>query len=116
MDKITEVLNKYVMYAIYGVFFLVFINTCSTRSRNKENYKMRSEIDTLAIQLNTLKHSIYIKEELDSRMKIQGYELSKNILYDWNAVVRTKIRPDDRTKEYDVLIAKERAILEKITE
>lgn len=114
MDKITKLLNKYVMYAIYGVFFLVFINTCSTRSRNKENVRMRAEVDTLTTQIDVLRNSIYTSDELDSRMKIHGYEISKRTLYDWNSIIRTTVRPDDKMNEYDNLISAERKILEKI--
>jgi hypothetical protein len=34
-------------------------------------------------------------------MEIEGYEISKRMLYDQNAIVRTTVRPDDRMNEYD---------------
>lgn len=39
--------------------------------------------------------------ELKRAVEIEGLRISKRTLYDWNAVVRTAVRPDDRMNEYD---------------
>jgi hypothetical protein len=39
-------------------------------------------------------------------IEIEGLKASKRTLYDWNAVVRTAVRPDDRMNEYDAQIEK----------
>jgi hypothetical protein len=39
-------------------------------------------------------------------IEIEGLRASKRTLYDWNAVVRTAVRPDDRMHEYDAQIEK----------
>jgi transposase len=49
----------------------------------------------------TIDSNTYSKQQL----KILEYRISKNILYDWNAVVRTEIRPDDRMNYYDEKIS-----------
>ena len=48
-----------------------------------------------------LNSHIYTKDELDTRISIEGYEISKRMLYDQNTIVRTTVRPDDRMNEYD---------------
>ena len=39
-------------------------------------------------------------------IEIGGLKTSKRTLYDWNAVIRTTVRPDDRMNEYDQEIKK----------
>ena len=107
-DKIELKLSKYVMYPLYiiailGVFS--FFKGCST---SKENTKLRKEITVLSAEIdstniaNQIKFdNIYTQEELDIRMEIEGLRTSKRTLYDWNAVIRTTTRPDDRMNEYD---------------
>lgn len=38
---------------------------------------------------------------LQRAVEIEGLKISKRTLYDWNSVVRTAVRPDDRMNEYD---------------
>ena len=104
MKNIFESLNKYVMYAIYVLLLMSAINGCNGCSSQKENLRLRKEVDSLNLSINKLKETSYSKKELDTRMSIGGYEISKRMLYDQNAIVRTTIRPDDRMAEYDVKI------------
>jgi hypothetical protein len=46
--------------------------------------------------------SIKMRKEIE----IGGLKASKRTLYDWNAVVRTTVRPDDRMNQYDEEIKK----------
>jgi hypothetical protein len=44
--------------------------------------------------------------ELKKAVEVEGLKISKRTLYDWNSVVRTAVRPDDRMHEYDQQIDK----------
>jgi len=98
-------LNKYVVYAIYVLAVMSMVNGCNSCNTSKEVSKIRKEVDTLETGISTLKNQIkdqyYTKEESDVRISIEGYEISKRMLYDQNAIVRTVMRPDDRMAEYD---------------
>ena len=39
-------------------------------------------------------------------MEIEGLRISKRTLYDWNSIVRTVVRTDDRMNSYDNEIKK----------
>jgi hypothetical protein len=39
--------------------------------------------------------------EINRMIQIEGLKSSKRVLYDWNSVVRTAVRPDDRMNQYD---------------
>lgn len=100
-----EKMNKYVMLAIYALAIMSMVNGCNSCSTSKEVSKMRKEMDTLQAGMSDLKNQVktqyYTKEQADTRMSIEGYEISKRMLYDQNAIVRTVMRPDDRMAEYD---------------
>lgn len=99
--NIAEKLNKFVVYAIYALVFLTMVNGCNSCSTQKDNQKLRKEVDSLNTTVQSLKAKSYDKQQLDIRIAIEGYEISKRMLYDQNAIVRTTVRPDDRMNEYD---------------
>lgn len=99
--NILDKLNRFVVIAIYLLLILTGINSCQSCSHQKENIKLRKEVDSLNTAVKALKDNTYGKQELDTRMTIEGYEISKRMLYDQNAIVRTTVRPDDRMNEYD---------------
>lgn len=101
MNSIKLFLNQYIVYAIYGFLILTCVNTCNSCSSTKEDVRMRKEIDSLSVQVKAVEYNSYNKEELTTRISIEGYEISKRMLYDNNAIVRTTVRPDDRMNEYD---------------
>lgn len=102
--KILDGLSKYVVIAIYSLLVMSVMNGCNSCNVKKENVKLQKEVDSLNVTVQTLKTSTYAKKELDIRMEIEGYEISKRMLYDQNAIVRTTVRPDDRMNEYDLKI------------
>jgi len=108
MQKITEFLDKNVKYAIYAIAIIClfgFFRGCSARKDRKATQKemiiVQSELDSLKQVLNDV---VYRKDELKKLMEIEGLKTSKRTLYDWNAIVRTAVRPDDRMNEYDIMI------------
>jgi hypothetical protein len=78
-----------------GLGFLLLLNTCTSCSTNKKVTKLEKRIDSL-------ENTVATKRDLE----IEGLRASKRTLYDWNAVVRTAVRPDDRMNEYDREIQK----------
>ena len=101
MTKINTLLNKYFIYAIWAFLFVSLLVNFRSCGVVKENSKMRKEVVLLQNEVDSLTNNIYTKEELDTRMEILGYEISKRMLYDQNAIIRTTVRPDDRMNEYD---------------
>jgi cell division protein FtsL len=97
-------INKVFMGFMVAIFLMTVLNTCNSCAQNKEDVKFRKEIDSLSSQIE----SQYTKEEIDQKldnitveMQIEGLEISKRMLYDNNAIIRTTIRPDDQMAEYD---------------
>jgi hypothetical protein len=104
-------LNKYVSIAIYALILISMLNGCNSCSSKKEVQRLKKEVDSLSVSVHELKNSSYSKTELNTRIAIEGYEISKRMLYDNNTVVRTSKRPDDIIIEYDNKIKELRAKL-----
>ncbi len=105
MRKLKIQLEKFMLIPIYGIFMLSLIGGFRGCGVTKENKKMRKEIVQLSNQIDSLRGQTYSKEETDIRFAIEGYEISKRMLYDQNAIIRTVIRPDDRMNHYDTKIS-----------
>lgn len=104
MDKINLILAKNVMYAIYALALVGLLGWFRGCSTSKDLTKMKKEVVELTKRVNTadsLLMNIDNKEDLNLKLEINGLEVSKRLLYDQNAIVRTKIRPDDAINEYD---------------
>lgn len=104
-QKVELFLSKYLIIPIYVVALLGlfgYLRGCSTAKENsrlrKEVTGLKGEIDSLGNVINT---NFYDKDQMNVRMEIEGLRTSKRTLYDWNTVVRTTVRPDDRMNEYD---------------
>lgn len=105
MKILDENLPKIANYAILFMALLITLSFLRSCSSNKEDIKMRKEItklnasvDSLNLELN---NNFYTKEQFDTKLEMEGFEISKRMLYDNNAIIRTSIRPDDRMAEYD---------------
>lgn len=94
-------LNKYVVIAIYSLLIITLVNGCNGCSSNKENVKLRKQVDSLSTAVENLNSSIYSKEELDVRLEILSLETEKSTLFNTNYIVLTKERPDKRMNELD---------------
>lgn len=102
-------LNKYLTIAIYVLIALTMLNGCNSCQGRKEVQRLKKEVDSLTVSVNDMKKQTYSKKELDTRISIEGYEISKRMLYDNNTVVRTTQRPDDIIIGYDNKIKELRA-------
>lgn len=83
---------------VLALLVIIFVQQCSTSSRV-------SKIEKQAKVMNTRIDSVYTSD-LKKMIEIEGLRASKRTLYDWNAVVRTAVRPDDRMNQYDAEIEK----------
>lgn len=83
---------------VLALLVIIFVQQCSTSSRV-------SKIEKQAKTMNTRIDSVYTSD-LKKMIEIEGLRASKRTLYDWNAVVRTAVRPDDRMNQYDAEIQK----------
>lgn len=83
---------------VLALLVILFVQQCSTSSKV-------SKIEKQAKIMNTRIDSVYTSD-LKKMIEIEGLKASKRTLYDWNAVVRTAVRPDDRMNEYDAEIQK----------
>jgi hypothetical protein len=97
METIFE--NKKVRIGFFvTLFFLVLLSNCGNRRNRKEIVNLQKEIDSLRVEMKN--HPSH------NDLSIEGLKISKRTLYDWNSVVRTSVRPDDRMNQYDEEIKK----------
>ena len=118
MEKINNWIKQKKELLFIVVMLLIWVNGCQT------NNQFKKEIDTLNTQqeysqrvndsLLLLYQNIPTKKYIDNSFAIEGYRISKRILYDNNLIVRTKERPDDRMNEYDNEIEKLRQNVEVV--
>lgn len=95
-------LIKISVFGILLVVVLSFFDGCSKNSKIKNTSSQNTEIMTDISDLTSyIDSTFYSKKEMDIIIEIQSYKISKRMLYDNNAIVRTKIRPDDRMVQYD---------------
>jgi hypothetical protein len=85
-----QLIKKHFELIVIILFAVVFIQTCNLSSKITKVQKQAKAADTAILK----------------QIQIEGLKSSKRTLYDWNAVVRTAVRPDDRMNEYDNEIQK----------
>ncbi len=99
-----EKFKKNIHFIILSILCCTLFYTCSTNNKSKKVYKQNktlvSKIDSLCIELESVKSSTITIEELQTRLELEGYKTSARNLYYNNAIVRTKERPDDVMREY----------------
>jgi hypothetical protein len=83
---------------VLGLLLILMVQQCNNSSKiakvEKQEKIMNQRID-----------SVYTSD-LKKMIEIEGLKASKRTLYDWNAVIRTTVRPDDRMNQYDSEIEK----------
>lgn len=65
MKDINLKLNQYVVYAIYVFCALTLLNTCSSRSANSENRKLRKELEATNNKIDSLADVSATREEIE---------------------------------------------------
>lgn len=100
--KIIEKIEKNSSLLILFLILIIFLKQCGV---SREQNKITKRLDSLEKKIS----NVPTKKELE----IQGIVICKRTLYDWNSVVRTSVRPDDRMNEYDQEIKKLENLNEK---
>jgi hypothetical protein len=84
--------------------------TCSVNSKAK---KVKKNQDAILTKLNSIDSTLKAtntkvvdRPTLEALLTIQGLEVSKNVVYDNNTIVRSKTRPDDVMAKYQKEIDK----------
>lgn len=90
--------NKMYIAAYSVLIMLMMLSMCGNSRNRKTISKLQSQIDSMRVELRT--HPTL------QQLQIENLQTSKRTLYDWNSVVRTAVRPDDRMNEYDQEIKK----------
>jgi len=106
MKKIDLQLPKYAIYVIYVIGLISIMNYFRGCGTSSENIRMRKEVKALTEQVDSLQENTFSKKDQELLYQLEGYKISKRMLYDNNAIVRTTVRPDDRMNEYDIEIGK----------
>jgi hypothetical protein len=92
--KIIEKMKQNIWAILLFFVLVIFLKQCSiTREQNKISKDIKS--------IRTQMDSLTSKKDIIREIKIEGLKTSKRTLYDWNSVIRTTTRPDDRMNEYD---------------
>lgn len=82
---------------LVAISMMIALSTCNSCSANKKITRLKNEVDSLQAAILQRPTS----RDIQLLIKVEGLRSSKRTLYDWNAVVRTAVRPDDRMNEYD---------------
>lgn len=85
-----------------GIFsFILLMNTCSNFRTGRQVSNLDAKIDTVSMDALS-KDAFEQFMIIDSKKgEIENLKTSKRVLYDWNSIVRTVVRPDDRMNHYD---------------
>jgi hypothetical protein len=93
-----KILEKNFLLITFFLFFLLFVQNCSQSKKTKIIIKKIENLESDLEKINSEKlNTVYYEKFLE----LNNLILSKNILYDWNSIVRTNVRPDDKMNEYD---------------
>jgi len=104
LNQVQELLNKHFVIPFYLIVLLSLFSWLRGCSTAKENTRLRKEVNSLSSEVDSINKVISDLpklEDIQKEFQIEGYRISKRTLYDQNAIVRTKVRPDDRMNEYD---------------
>lgn len=106
--EVIKWLQKYGTIITLVLVLFTFLMTCSNKGKISQIKTTVENTNTNQAEADSVSNDLYIisKEELRLIMDIQKYETAKQVLYDWNSVVRTVVRPDDRMNFYDGEIEK----------
>jgi hypothetical protein len=104
-----EFINKWGLTIITFLCVMTFFSTCGTKSK----------IDKLEKKINTLESTINYNDSINKEMtnidrEILMYETSREVVYNWNAIVRTTERPDDVMNKYNSKITELQKQKEKL--
>lgn len=91
-----DFINKWALHILLFFSLMIFFATCGTKSK----------IEKLEKKVISLEETIRFNDSLDREInnidrEILMYETSREVVYNWNAIVRTTERPDDVMNKYN---------------
>ena len=95
-----EFINKWGLVIITFLTLMIFFNTCGTKSKIE---KLEKKVVSLEKTINF--NDSIINEISTIDREILMYETSREVVYNWNAIVRTAERPDDVMNKYNSKIS-----------
>lgn len=100
-----EFLKKWGILIITVFNLMIFFSTCGTKSKIEKVEKKFNNVlynDSLQMEMNSIDREILL------------YETSREVVYNWNAIVRTTERPDDVMNKYNLKIKELEKVKEKL--
>jgi len=101
MKTIIEFFNKYGMLIITFFVFLIFINTCGTKTINEKNGKRIDKVERSIQQIDSTMSTKISGRRLEKLLKKNLLLTAKEILYSNNTIILTKARPEPLMMQYD---------------
>ena len=91
-----DFINKWGLAIITFFSVMIFFSTCGTKSK----------IEKLEKKVISLENTIHFNDSIDREIsnidrEVLMYETSREVVYNWNAIVRTAERPDDVMNKYN---------------
>ena len=125
MVDLLKWLNKYGVMVIIFLLLVISLQHCNQNSKLNATIKnvaaVTASVDSLTSQIKSNTEyvisagkDVYNKEETDLVLEINGYKVSKRMLYDNNAIIRKVTRPDDQMNAYDIKIDSLLVLLKRI--
>lgn len=111
MKKVLEFLNKYGNLILIILGLLIVLNTCGTKGNIERNGRRMDKLEKAVSSTDSILSLKISSEKMDVLLKINALEISREIVYTNNAIVRTSERPDDVINNYNNQI---KALQEKL--
>ena len=101
MSDVFKWLNKYGVMVIIFLLLVIALQHCNQNSKLNANIKNTAAVAATVDSLIPLVDQTNVAKKVELLLVVNKFETAKLILYDWNSVVRTVVRPDDLMNEYD---------------
>lgn len=99
MGKITNFFNKYGLMITVVLTLMIFLNTCGSKSVNERNGRRIDKVEKSISTLDSTLNTKVSNEKLDLLLQINALEISRDVTYNQNAIIRNLTRPDDYVNE-----------------
>lgn len=101
MDKILAFLNKFGTLILILLGLLILVSTCNSCGAIEKTNKKIVAVEKVIIKQDSIISGMPSNTKLDILLKINALEISKEIVFTNNSIVRTTVRPDDVMNNYD---------------
>lgn len=101
MNKILDFLNKFGMLILVIMGILILLGTCGTKGNIERNGRRIDKLEKVVLSTDSIMSLKISSERMDILLKINALEISREVVYTNNAIVRTAERPDDVINAYN---------------